>query len=417
MKHKKKVTGHESCNTSGQFASYKPKGGYKMRSVFARRRDSQSPSQPNPTPTPVLILFLSACLAAAGCGRALGGGGPEDPDGSVGRPDGSISCSTGDECVIAQPFDCCFGCPEIMTRSEMESRECWYEQGTDPGPVPEGCWMECYACPVCFPQPLDTHCENDQCVADDQGCPYTGNDPHPTAVTADIMHDPQSFTGHEYTVQGTVLPGLSGCDDNCPAENCCESAILIDGMVRLSGYPCDLGMTWWSDNYCAEEFRHNAWDTEGLKPGRRYEFIGTVNAGGAVPWDPPTMHLGGIRILEQEGMAGAFEITITEVIQDITDPTCEQVWDVGQQAKVYIAESESDVRIYAPVFSCWWTDHFWGSTQDQRNFDTWIPIDCDGCCCDYHLTGEVVRDTIAGSYESYDGMCRYTVRFAGTRLQ
>lgn len=406
--------------------------------------------------TPImLILVIAGAGLGAGCGgRTIGGGPAGSPDAAPPGSDGAIHCvdyrdcnpgvTCGDlvqcvdgvcrpdyprhtvpceecvvdgDCVVAVPVNCCLGCRRVMSREQLAQEDCLYEQGLPPGYLPEHCHIECLVCLPCFPQPLDAACEAFQCVPRGEGCPDPGGEQLPVATTLAITADPQAYTGLDFRVTGNVLPGLGMCDDNCPAESCCTHDILIDGLVLLRGVPCGLDLTWWSDDYCADELDHG-WHGTGLKPGRRYEFTGTVNMAGGVPWDPPTLRVDGIRVLEPEGLGGAYELTVTEVISDAGDPICTPPqWEVGDDARLYVGHSEGTVRIAAPYFSCEWTDTFWGTSQSGTNFDTWVPIECDGCCCDYHLTGEVSGDTITGQYESYDGTCRYTVRFEGTRRQ
>lgn len=318
---------------------------------------------------------------------------------------------------MAVPYNCCLGCTQVMTRQELSEQGCWNESGHGEVNPPDHCMMlMCYACPQCFPQPLEADCQDGLCVAQGEGCPALGEDLPPAASSQAIAASPQTFAGQSVRVQGNVLPGLGVCDGNCPAENCCDSAILIDGLVRLSGYPCELDLTWWSNDYCAETFHTLTFGGEGLRPGDRYELTGVVNAAGGVPWDPPTMNVVGIRLLEPEGLGGAFRVTVTDVSGGML-PTCtEQPWVVGDQGTIYTANSAGTVRIYAPFFSCFWTEHFWGQSELGTDFDAWIPVDCDGCCCDFRLTGEVAGDTIRGQYEHNDGQCQFIVTFQGTRL-
>ena len=81
---------------------------------------------------------------------------------------------------------------------------------------------------------------------------------------------------------------------------------------------------------------------------------------------------------------------------------------------VFMAVSGDNLKAVAPMFDCWW--EFWGTLDSYSRFAAWVPIDCDGCCCDYSLSGEVSGNHLTGEYESFDGTCRHIIQFSGQRL-
>ena len=84
-----------------------------------------------------------------------------------------LSCTEPEDCVVAMPYNCCLGCPQAMTRQELnqlDQAECWYESGHAEVNPPQHCVMDlCEACPLCFPQPLDADCSEGICVAQGEG--------------------------------------------------------------------------------------------------------------------------------------------------------------------------------------------------------------------------------------------------------
>jgi hypothetical protein len=307
-----------------------------------------------------------------------------------------------------------------MTRNDLAAETCFYDsQDSPPDDIPLECLVECYACPTCFPQPLDVACASGRCVADGWGCPGPTDEVYPPATVAEIRADQDAYAHNTYTVSGVIFPDSAACTDLCPASNCCSSALLLDGGIYLSRRPCDLEMMMWSDRECADAFHANQLETEGLLPGHHYEFVGEVRPTNN-PWATPALRVQAIRVLDDPSqgfsISGGYEVTVLAVEEDATDPTCTPArWAVGDTARVYVAVADR-VRVFAPFFSCLVGGLFEGTQQATNGFDTAVPIDCDGCCCDYFLRGTVDGDTLDGQYESFDGTCRYIVDFSGARL-
>lgn len=359
-------------------------------------------------------------LCWPGCSRRGIGNAEFPSDGSTPDAADSEDCTRASDCVIAVPFDCCFGCPRVMTRSQLAEETCWYDQvNPPPRVIPVECLRECYACPTCFPQPLDVACVNGQCVADGEGCPGPTNEVYPEATVAEVRADQEAYALGTYTITGVVFPDIAACTGLCPAVNCCTSSLLLDGGMYLSGRPCDLEMQLWSDQECSDEFHSNQLETEGLLLGRHYEFVGEVIPTNN-PQATPSLRVQSIRVLdeapEESHISGSYKVTINSVVQEEDDPTCAPApWQIGDNAMVYLAVAEK-VRAFAPFFSCMVGGLFEGTLEGAKGFYTAVPILCGDCCCDYFLSGTVDGDTLNGQYESYDGTCRYTLDFTGTRL-
>ena len=64
------------------------------------------------------------------------------------------------------------------------------------GVIPDDCMILCYACPECYPQPLDAVCRRGVCVAGEEGCPYTGDDEPLEVEAADVIADPLGCRQH-----------------------------------------------------------------------------------------------------------------------------------------------------------------------------------------------------------------------------
>ena len=81
-----------------------------------------------------------------------------------------------------------------------------------------------------------------------------------------------------------------------------------------------------------------------------------------------------------------------------------------------VANADGSLIINAPMFDGWgWCMEYWGGLGGNV-FEAWIPIDCDGCCCDFWLDGEFSDDgSVVGAYHAYDGTCHAEITFRGSR--
>lgn len=372
------------------------------------------------------VFFLMAVLGWSGASCSREGIGIAQGPGDGGQHDATVhqECTQASDCVVAAPYDCCMGCPEVMTRNELAEETCFYDtKEPPPDDIPPECWVECYACPTCFPQPLDVDCVEGQCVPDGWGCPGSTEEEYASTTVADIRANPSAYEYRNYTIAGVVHPNTAMCTDRCPEANCCTTELLLDGGIYLTGRPCDLDLSLWSDAECADEFHSNQIETEGLLLGHHYEFAGEVIPTDN-PWATPSLRVESIRVLDgppqgpPQGfyVSGGYEVTVLAVEEDASDPVCTPApWEVGDTARVYAAVADR-VRVFAPYFSCLMGGQFEGPREPTNSFHTMVPIDCDGCCCDFFLNGTVEDDLLEGVYESFDGTCRYTVEFSGPRL-
>jgi hypothetical protein len=384
------------------------------------------------------VLFVLAVALVVGCGERSLGSADGEPDSAVTdcetfwdcnpgvecgeliqcvdgvcRPDlGHIiipcavaECATDDDCVVAVPENCCYGCPEVVPRSILPSMNCFYEAGTIHVPLPE-CTMLCERCPECYPQPLGAKCEQGVCTASETGCPPFGEEQLPTATTEQIAQSPSTYDGGRYRVQGAVLPGAGDCDGG-PGPFNCDFPPMLNGAVRLQGRLCNLSIHSLG-SVCSDEFM-----SESLAPGGWYEIEGEVQANPS-PWEPPYMEVTGLRLIEPQDIGGGYEVTVTMVVSDADDPTCvPPTLAVGDNGRVLVAVNGDNLTVIAPMFDCWW--EFVGTLDSYWRFTAWVPIDCDGCCCDYSVSGEVSGNHLTGEYESFDGTCRHIIQFSGQR--
>lgn len=334
-------------------------------------------------------------------------------DASVLVPCPAGECVRDSDCVVAQPFDCCNGCPEVATRAALGSDpelHCFYEQGTPPPTPPVDCLMDCFACPLCFPQPLGARCELGACVPTERGCPSSLAEEPPAVTVAEVVASPASYEGREVRLTGTLLPGQAACVDDCPSPHCCQAGMTLDGVIALQGMPCDLSLGFTFDDYCDDTF-----DSEGMLAGAAYEAAGTLWLNQS-PMVPLTLELNGLRLADPsaEGLAGAFDVTVTQILSDASDPSCTPpTLTVGAPGRVYLAEAGGLVRAVAPMFDCHF--EFRGAADPQGRFETRVPVVCDECCCDFLLDGEVTGTRIFGVYSYFDGTCKHEYYFEGVR--
>jgi len=318
-------------------------------------------------------------------------------------------CIVDDDCVVAEPYGCCNGCPQLARRSDLADLTCFYEAGTTPGPIPPECAIDCTACPICFPQPLGARCDIGRCVVTTEGCATEGATGLEPITTAALLTNPSQYDGGVYRIGGTVLPVPAGCDDDCPSFHCCDRMAVLDGLVRLDGSPCNMQLMFWSDDYCADDF-----DSEGLLPGGEYALEGLLRwtPNEALPW---AMEVLGVEVAPPVGLGGAYEVFVTAVEADADDPTCTPpTLSEGDWGTVYMAEEGGLVRAAAPLFECNW--EFLGTADPQGWFTAQAPAICDGVC-DYILTGQVTGEMVFAAYTTFDGQCFYEVQFSGQRLE
>jgi hypothetical protein len=224
-------------------------------------------------------------------------------------------CRTDGDCIIADPYDCCNGCPVAIPRSGLGEHVCHYERGLPPpGPPPVECMVDCMACPPCYPQPLAVGCRAGSCVAVEEGCPYPWIDEPVYASAAEVAADPFSYSGRTVVVSGSTIARWPACDAFCDeGEPCCDASLFLDGVIRLTGRPCDTPMSCSSDTSCPDE-----WDCGAFREGGGYEMTGEIRI--STVDGPPSMYVEGVRDIAPPGFGGAYEITILSVATSHPDP-------------------------------------------------------------------------------------------------
>jgi hypothetical protein len=317
-------------------------------------------------------------------------------------------CIVEDDCVVAQPYTCCGGCPQVARRSDLAEMTCHYEGGTTPGPIPPECAMDCTACPICFPQPLGVECDLGRCVATVEGCSTGGATGVESITTAALFTNPQQYDGGSYRMVGTALPAPAGCDDNCPSFHCCDRSAVLDGLVRLEGSPCNMQLMFQSDDYCADTF-----DSEGILPGGEYVVEGILRRtpSEAIPW---VMEVVGLEVASPRPLGGAYEVFVTAVEADANDPVCTPpTLAEGDWGTMYLAEEGGLLRVVAPLFDCHW--EFLGTADPEGWFTAEAPVVCDGIC-DHILSGQVTGEMVFAVYTTVVDQCTYEYQFTGQRL-
>lgn len=315
-------------------------------------------------------------------------------------------CIVDNDCVVAAPFDCCNGCPQVARRAELPEMTCFYEDGTAPGPIPPECAIDCTACPICFPQPLGVRCDLGRCMATAEGCgDATGVE---TITTAALLTNPQSYDGRTLRIQGTVLPASGVCTADCPGFHCCQHSPALDGVVRLEGSPCDMWLAFWGDDSCDDDL-----DTEGLLPGGEYAVTGLLRLTPAEPL-PWSMEVVSVEVEPLSALGGAYEVFVTAVESDADDPSCvPPTLSEGDWGRVFVAEDGGLTHIAAPLFECHW--EFLGTADPEGWINAQAPIECDGVC-DYIVTGQITGEMIFAAYTTFDGLCYHEYQFSGQRL-
>lgn len=320
-------------------------------------------------------------------------------------------CLRDSDCVVAEPMSCCSGCPRVARRADLGSDpalQCFFEQGTvAPVPPPE-CLGSCAACPLCFPQPLGARCELGLCVPSARGCPSGLSEPPTSFTVAQLVASPAIYEGQLVRVVGTLLPSQTMCTDVCPAPRCCESAMTLDGAIGLVGNPCDLQLGLFSDDYCADVYT-----SEGPMPGAPYEAWGTAWLT-SLPGIPLLLELDTLRLPQDVplGVAGAYDVTVTQIISDAYDPICvPPTLAEGAFGRLYLAEAGGLARAVAPMFDCY--PELRGSAPGGGRFETRPMAQC--LTCDIRLQGEVAGSRVYGVYVFFDGTCRHEYYFEGVR--
>ena len=116
-------------------------------------------------------------------------------------------CTVDDDCVVAMPMSCCWGCPQVVSRSALANLECFYDEETPPDVIPPGCDVDCFYCSDCVPQPLGARCNNGQCVPKDLGCPDFSETPLTTVTTVQLVQNAAVHDGQLRWIRGAVIPG------------------------------------------------------------------------------------------------------------------------------------------------------------------------------------------------------------------
>lgn len=318
-------------------------------------------------------------------------------------------CVRDADCVVAVPYDCCNGCPQVSPRDGLDALPCHHPLGEPVGDPPPECQIDCARCPLCFPQPLGARCELGRCVSQAEGCPSTLDATPPEVTTAALLATPDLYDGAQVLLTGTLLPGPLVCDDFCPeGQSCCQAAMTLDRVASLDGYPCSVSSALRADNDCADTF-----DSEGALVGGTYAVAGRLTRTGD-PDVPFQISVDGLWLRPFGETEGAFDFTVTQVESDAADPTCVgPTLRVGDLGRLYVAESGGRVTALAPRLDCW--PVFQGTSDAPGRFSAMAPVYCDECCCDYTLTAEVTGDRVFGTYEVFDGTCRYTITLEGVR--
>jgi len=313
-------------------------------------------------------------------------------------------CTVNEDCVVAHPMNCCWGCPEVTSRQALGDLECFYEAGHPPDDSPVGCDMDCLLCFDCVPQPLGARCDSGLCVPTDLGCPALSDPPSPAITTEQIQQSAATYDGEAHLIRGVVLPGEGSCDgEGCSAQY----RSLVNGVVRLDGYQCNLTVDVTGDE-CRASLRGHA-----LEPGGWYEVEGIVHQSPS-PWEEPWLEVTGSRLVDPEDLGGHYPVVITGIESDVTDPVCvPPPWIVGAAVDLYVARSGPQVRVAAPAFHCEANLSGGFDAGDSGPFTVWLPIDCDWC--DFHLSAVVNGEHLVGEYTAQDGPCTHIVRLEGTR--
>jgi len=314
-------------------------------------------------------------------------------------------CTSDGDCVVAVPMTCCFGCPEVMSRATLAQTDCYFDEDTTPGPLPPECQMECYYCPDCAPQPLGARCDDGLCVPTELGCPDLSETPLTAVTTNQVVLNAAAHDGQVRRIRGTVMPGEGSCD----GEGCSATyRSLLNGVVRLDGYLCDVTVGLTGDECRANLVSHAA------QSGGWYEFEGIVHESPS-QWEPPWLEVTGSRLIDPEDMGGHYPAVITGVESDANDPTCVPAWwTVGTPVDVYLARSDQAVTVVAPALHC--EANFSGNVDnaDPTRFDSLQPADCIDC--NFMLNGQITADQLTAKYIFDDGSCRHIVTIEGTRV-
>lgn len=320
----------------------------------------------------------------------------------------SGECATDADCVVADPYDCCSGCPLVMARSELPEHACFQERGTAwPDPPPIECLADCFACPVCYPQPLSAVCRGGVCIEDETGCPGPEDGEIIDATPASVAADPHAFAGRIVRMSGSTITRWPACDDWCPGgEDCCEASLYLDGVVRLEGWPCEASLACTADDPCPDE-----WDCPFFPEGDHYEMTGELRAGST--WEPPSLFVTGVREIDPVGRGGRYDILVSrvDVWAEEIGVDCIPGAFVGDTGRVTVTDAGGELIFGASLFGC---SEFWGS-RDWSAFEVWVPIDCDGCCCDFWIDGTFGDGALTGTYHGWDGVCHVEIDFEGER--
>jgi len=351
---------------------------------------------------PLLLSFLLG-LAITGCDSRPVGSGNTNLGLDAGQST-SGECTYDDDCVVAQPITCCWGCPQVTSRTALAELECFYDEESPPDTIPPQCEMDCFWCPPCVPQPLGARCDNGLCVPRDLGCPEFSTEPITPVTTAELDQDIGAHDGQVRWIRGVVIPGEGSCDgEGCTANY----RSMVNGVLRLDGTLCDQTV-----NLLGDECRANL-TSSSVAPGQWYELEGIVHQRPST-YEPHWLEVTGARLVDPEDEGGYYPVTITDVQSDGTDPTCVPPWwSVGDTTDVYLARSGQQVIFSAPAFHC--EANFTGSFDSNapEQFATSMSGGCPDC--EYSVQGSVTQDELIAQYVIDDGSCRTVIHFAGTR--
>jgi hypothetical protein len=324
-------------------------------------------------------------------------------------------CETDEDCVVAAHW-CCALCNTIaLARGELGRPpfECYYDSASPPpGLPPAGCMEDCGDCHSCYPQTLTAVClEGGLCVPEQEGCPYTGEEEPVEVTAAALFADPGAWEGDTVRVTGTPIARwpTRGVVCEWPREECYSASLYLDGLVRLAGWPCEMSI------FCEEEDACPlVWDCGPFPEGHRHEMTGVVTMAGR----SPAIQVMGVTRLDPAGVGGRYTIRVSAATSwpEVSGVTCPVPVAVGEEGMMLVADAEGALVLRASIFGTGAGCGEFEGTREGDTFDAMVPIECDGCCCDYEVAGSFpVEGSVTGTYTSFDGACHVEVVFEGSR--
>lgn len=327
-------------------------------------------------------------------------------------------CTSLDQCVIAEPMSCCFGCPEVISLQELDLRPCWYNRARPPDQIPQECQVDCYHCAACYPQPLGKVCNEARCQASVLGCPGEPEGAVEEVTTAAFAENPESYLGRTLALTGSLFPVEISCNDICPAQGCCQGSLAIDGVIRLGGLVCDLLPQVLGDNYCVDVFYPPHWGSVGVGPlpGDFVKVVGTVSSLGSPPWELPGIRVDSVEMRRPSNIGGHYAFTVTEVVYEGDFCGLPPVTE-GDSGHLYLAVAGSAARAYTGAFPCSHGAEYLGEVVGQSGFDVRVPVLCTDCCCDYQIVGDLFGGFLEARYLYFDGQCSIVAELVGERQE